>query len=108
MDQLQQFSGVGTVYRADGSPLSGERQYSITLVPWCEAERPLAIGSWVELRNQEALELETEQLRLRVHDGRWCTFTVTHVSETAPHQCTFVAQAWPQHDAHDQRVRHAS
>ena len=101
MDQLQEFSGVGTVYRADDSALPGERQYAITLVPWYEAERPLAIGSWVELRDQEALELENAPLRLRLHDGRWCRFTVTDVSETPPHQYTFVAQAWPQHEARE-------
>jgi hypothetical protein len=95
MDQLQQFTGVGTVRRSDGSALSGERRYSITLVPWYEPERPLAIGSWVELHDQEALELENEELTVQLNDGRWFTFRVIHVSETAPHHHVFIAQAWP-------------
>jgi len=98
MDELQQFTGAGTVLRADGSELPGERRYTVTLVPWYEPGRPLAIGSWVELRDREALDLEDEELSLRLHDGRWCRFTITEVSDTTPHQYTFVAQAWPQHE----------
>ena len=95
MDQLQQFTGMGTVYRSDGSALSGQRRYSITLVPWYDAGRPLAIDSWVELRDQEPLQLENEELTVQLPDDRWFTFRVIQVSETAPHHHTFVAQAWP-------------
>jgi hypothetical protein len=95
MDQLQDFTGVGTVRRADGSALSGERRYSITLVPWYEPGRPLAIGSWVELYDQEPLELENEELTVQLSDGRWLTFRIIHVSETPPHLHVFMAQAWP-------------
>jgi hypothetical protein len=95
MDRLQQFTGVGTVYRADGSALSGERQYSITLVPWYESGPPLAISSWVELHEREPLELENEHLTIQLSDDRWVIFRVTDVSETPPHHHTFVAQRWP-------------
>jgi hypothetical protein len=99
MDQLQQFTGVATVYRPDGSALPGERRYSITLVPWYESARPLAISSWVELHHREPLELENEHLTIQLTDGRWVTFRVTDVSETPPHHHTFVAQHWPAHRA---------
>jgi hypothetical protein len=95
MDRVQQFTGAGTVYRSDGSTLPEERQYSVTLVPWYEEGRPLAIGSWLELRDREPLELENEQLTIQLSDGRWFTFRLIHVSESAPHHHTFMAQAWP-------------
>jgi hypothetical protein len=95
MDRLQQFTGVGTVYRSDGSALPGERHYSITLVPWYEPGRPLAISSWVELHDREPLELENEQLTIQLSDARWITFRVIHVSETAPYHHTFIAEHWP-------------
>ena len=95
VDELQQFSGVAPVYLPDGSALPDARRYSITLVPWYEHDRPLAIGSFVELRGREALDLENQDLSLQLSDGRWLTFRVVHVSETAPHPHTFVAQQWP-------------
>ena len=71
--------------------------------------RPVfAIGSWVELRGEEPLELENEQLSLPLQDGRWCRFAVTHVSETPPHQYTFVAAAWPQASVHERWAQQAS
>jgi hypothetical protein len=105
MSDMQHFTGTGTVVRADGSALPGERQYSITLVPWYDPDRPLAIGSWVELREREALELEGHPLQLRLQDGRWCSFSVTDVSDTPPHQYTFVARAWPHDAAHEQPMQ---
>jgi hypothetical protein len=95
MDLLQEFTGVGTVHRADGSALPGERHYSITLAPWYEPARPLAIGSWVELHGEEPLELENQQLSVQLTDSRWLTFRVVNVSETPPHLHTFIAQGWP-------------
>ena len=95
MDQLEHFSGVGTVYRIDGSPLKPARRYSITLVPWYEPSRPLAIGSWVELHDREPLEIENEPLTLQLSDGRWFTFRIIDVSESPPHHHTFVAHRWP-------------
>jgi hypothetical protein len=97
VDDVQEFSAAGTVYRSDGSSLPGERRYSIMLVPWYEKERPLAIGSFVELRNREPLELENEELSVELSDGRWFTFRVIDVSETPPHHHTLVAQQWPSH-----------
>lgn len=95
MDQPEQFSGVGAVYRYDGSPLPGPRRYSFTLVPWYEPARPLAIGSWVELHGREPLDLENEQLTIQLSDARWLTFRLIDVSETPPHHHTVVAQQWP-------------
>jgi hypothetical protein len=98
MDELQEFSSAGTVYRQDGSALPGTRRYAITLVPWYEQGRPLAIGSFVELRDQEPLELENEELSIQLSDGRWFAFRVIHVSETAPHHHTVLAERWPSSD----------
>ncbi len=95
MDQLEQFSGVSTVYRVDGSALKRARRYSITLVPWYEPSRPLAIGSWVEFHDCEPLELENEPLTLQLSDGRWFTFRIIDVSEWPPHRHTFLAHRWP-------------
>ena len=95
MDGMQEFTGAATVYRCDGTPLRGKRRYAITLVPWYEPQRPLAIGSFVELRGREPLALENEELSVQLADGRWFTFRVIHVSETAPHPHTLVAQQWP-------------
>ncbi len=106
MDGLQEFSGVATVHRPDGSALPGERRYSITLVPWYDPARPLAIGSWVELRDREPLELENQELAIQIEDGRWLTFRVTDVSETPPHRHTLIAEEWPSPVAM-QRWRHA-
>jgi hypothetical protein len=64
-------------------------------VPWYDRGRPLAIGSWVELHDREALEVENEPLTIQLSDGRWFTFRILHVSETHPHQYTLVAQQWP-------------
>ncbi len=102
MEGLQEFSGTGIVYRPDGSPLPGRRRYSIALVPWYEPQRPLAIGSWVELHDREPLELENQELALQLSDGRWFTFRVTDVSETPPHLHTFIAQHWPRERARQQ------
>jgi hypothetical protein len=104
MDALQQFTGTGAVYRPDGSALPEPRRYSITLVPWYDPARPLAIGSWVELRGREPLELENEPLTLQLGDGLWFTFRVVDVSEIEPHHHTFLAQAWPSHRAAASRV----
>jgi hypothetical protein len=98
MDQVQQFDGVGTVYRADGSPLE-QRRYSITIVPWYEPGKPLAVGSWVELHDREPLEFENEQLTLQLSRDLWFTFRITDVSETPPHQYTFIAEEWPERRA---------
>jgi hypothetical protein len=95
MDGPQEFSGVGSVFRPDGAVLPGERRYSITLVPWYAPERPLAIGSWVELHGREPLELENQPLTIPVGDGRVLVVRVIHVSETAPHHHTLIADAWP-------------
>jgi hypothetical protein len=95
MDGPQHFSGIGTVYRSDGSALPEERRYSFILVPWYEPTLPLAIGSSVELRNQEPLQLESERLTIQLSDGRWFTFHVVDVSETAPHHHTIIADDWP-------------
>jgi hypothetical protein len=97
MDQLQHFTGSGTVYRANGSALRGERRYSITLIPHDALGRPLAIGSWVELYGDEPLQLENEELRVQLSDGRWFAFRITDVSEMPPHQHIFRAQDWPSH-----------
>ncbi len=99
MHGLQEFRGVGIVYRSDGSPLPGERRYSITLVPWFEPARPLAIGSWVELRGREPLDLENQELGIQLSDGWWFTFRITDVSEVPPHHHTFMAQHWPTQQA---------
>jgi len=95
MQEPQKFTGVATVYRANGSALPGDRQYCIMLVPWYEPERPLAIGSWLELLDHEPLDLENEPLTIQLSDGRWLPFRVTDVSETPPHPHTFVADEWP-------------
>lgn len=95
MAQLEHLSGVGAVYRDDGSPLQGARRYSFTLVPWYEPTRPLAIGSWVELHGREPLDLENQPLTVQLSDGRWLTFRIIDVSETPPHHHTVVAQQWP-------------
>ena len=95
MDQLEQFSGVSTAYRVDGSPLKRARRYTITLVPRYEPSRPLAIGSWVEFHDREPLEVENEPLTLQLSDGRWFTFRIIDVSEWLPHRHTFLAHRWP-------------
>jgi hypothetical protein len=95
MERPQELTGTGTLYRSDGTPLPGERRYSITLVPWYEPDRPLAVSSWVELRGREPLDLENEQLTIRLSDERQLAFRVTDVSETPPHRHTFIAQHWP-------------
>jgi hypothetical protein len=95
MEPLQQFTGVSAVYRADGSVLPGDRHYSITLVPWYEPSRPLAIGSWVELQGEEPLELDNQVLSVQLSDRQWLTFRIIDVSETPPHHHTFIAQGWP-------------
>ena len=96
MDGPQQFTGVAIVYRSDGSALPGEWHYSITLVPRYEPQRPLAIGSWVELRDREPLEPENQPLTIELSDRRRFSFRVTDVSETPPHRHTFIAQQWPE------------
>lgn len=85
------------MYRADGSRLPGGRRYSITLVPWYDAERPLAISSYVQLFDREPLELENEVLALELNDGSWFSFRITDVNETPPHHHTLIAQHWPVH-----------
>src|SRR3954471_10223051 len=95
MEPRQEFAGVGTVYRANGTVLPGERRYSITLATWYEPARPLAIGSWVELHGEEPLELEKQQLSLQLNDSQWLTFRIIDVSETPPHRHTFIVQGWP-------------
>jgi hypothetical protein len=95
MDLPQEFTGIGTIHCGDGSALRGERHYSITLVPWYEPTRPLAIGSWIELHGEEPLELENQQLSVRLDTNRWLTFRIVNVSETPPHHYTFIAQGWP-------------
>jgi hypothetical protein len=99
MDQVQQFTGLGTIYRSDGSTLPGERRYSVTLVPSYQPARPLAIGSSLELHDHEPLDLENEPLTVELADGRWFTFRIINVSETPPHPHTLIAQDWPSEQA---------
>jgi hypothetical protein len=95
MAHVEEFIGVGTVYRADGSPLRDQRRYSITIVPWYEPGRPLAVGSWVELRDREPLEFENERLTVQVREDLWFTFRIIDVSENSPQQYTFAPEEWP-------------
>jgi hypothetical protein len=103
----QTFSGVGTVFCADGKPLDGQRRYSFTLLPYDVpafarpldgrgATRPGSMACWVELRGREPLELEGEKLRLQMADGRWIRFHVFDVSVTPPHLHTTIVEGWPE------------
>lgn len=119
----QTFSGVGLIYRPDGTCLEGERRFSFTLLPYDlpafgpsadgrAATRPGTMGCWVELRGSEPLALEGEPLRLRMGDGRAIRFHLFDVSEVAPHLHTAIIESWPEAveaSAHDDaRLRHSA
>ena len=97
---LQHLTGAGHIYLADGSVAHGRRRYAISLVPWYEPARPLAISSWVELYDEEPLHLENQLLALHLSDGRWLAFRLVDVSESPPYRHTFMAESWPS----DQRL----
>ena len=93
--QPQYFTGISTLFLSDATALRDERRYSIRLVPWYDPNRRPAIGSWVELRDEEPLRLEGEPVTVRLSDGRSFTLQVTDVSDTPPHQHTLAVEQWP-------------
>jgi hypothetical protein len=99
MRNAETLDGVGAISKPDGSRLEGVRRYSFLLVPRrveLPDSDPVAVGSWVELRGQEPLDLEGQHLVLTAIDRRRLRFRIIDVSETPPHLHTIVVDGWPE------------